>query len=105
MLTIWRVAARPHNKPLRDLGLKMKVTVECECTPAEARAFLGLPDVQPLNDRMVEEMQKRFDANVAMMKPEELYKNWMAFGGQAQEQFFKLMTAAANSGMGGPTKG
>ena len=29
----------------------MKVNVEVECTPAEARAFLGLPDVTPLNER------------------------------------------------------
>jgi hypothetical protein len=79
----------------------MKVKVEVECTPVEARAFLGLPDVTPLNDHLVNEMRKRFDANVNMMKPEELMKSWMSFGGQAQEQFMKLMGAAAASGMGG----
>ena len=26
----------------------MKVTVEVECTPEEARQFLGLPDVVPM---------------------------------------------------------
>ena len=26
----------------------MKVTVDIDCTPADARAFLGLPDVTPL---------------------------------------------------------
>jgi hypothetical protein len=26
----------------------MKITVEVECTPEEARQFLGLPDVKPL---------------------------------------------------------
>jgi hypothetical protein len=75
----------------------MKVNVEIECTPAEARAFFGLPDVTGLNDHMVEEMKKRLDANLAMAAPEELMKNWMAFGGQASEQFMKLMTAAAGS--------
>lgn len=79
----------------------MKVTVEIDCTPVEARAFLGLPDVTPLNDHLVAEMQKRFDSNVAMLKPEELMKSWMSFGGQAQEQFMKLMSAAASAGMGG----
>ena len=34
-------------------------------------------------------------ANIAAIQPEELLKNWMAFGGQAQEQFLKLMSAAA----------
>jgi len=78
----------------------MKLNVEIDCTPAEARAFLGLPDVSGLNDHLVEEMKKRLDANIAMVAPEELMKNWMAFGGQASEQFMKLM-AAASGGLGG----
>ncbi|HZZ37456.1 MAG TPA: DUF6489 family protein [Caulobacteraceae bacterium] len=77
----------------------MKVTLHVECTPQEARAFLGLPDVSSLNDHMVAEMKKRMDANIAMAAPEELMKNWMAFGGQASEQFMKLMTAAASAGL------
>ena len=72
----------------------MKVNVEIDCTPAEARAFLGLPDVTPLNEAMVAEMQKRMQANVAAMQPEELMKTWMGFGLQAQEQFRKLMEGA-----------
>ena len=72
----------------------MKVTIEIDCTPAEARAFMGLPDVAPLNDRLVEEMQKRMTANMAAMQPEELMKSWTAFGVQAQDQFRRLMEAA-----------
>ena len=72
----------------------MKFNVEVECTPAEARAFLGLPDVTPLNDAMVAEMQKRMEANVAAMQPEELMKTWTSFGLQAQDHFRRLMEAA-----------
>jgi hypothetical protein len=79
----------------------MKIELEIECTPAEARAFLGLPDVSALNDHLVAEMQKRMDANMAALAPEELMKNWMAFGAGAQEQFMKLMTAAAGAKPGG----
>ena len=75
----------------------MKVTVDVECTPAEARAFLGLPDVTALNDHMVAEMQRRMDENLSAMRPEELMKNWFAFGGQATEQFRKLMMAATGN--------
>ena len=83
----------------------MKVNVEIDCTPAEARAFLGLPDVAALNDHLVAEMKKRMDANIAMAAPEELMKTWMAFGGQAQEQFMKLMTAAAGASLRGKPGG
>ena len=31
----------------------MKVTIEVDCTPVEARTFLGLPDVTPLNEHLV----------------------------------------------------
>ena len=76
----------------------MKLNVQIDLTPAEARAFLGLPDVSAVNAHLVEEMQKRLDANLAMAAPEELMRSWMAFGGQAQEQFLKLMAAAAKGG-------
>lgn len=72
----------------------MKLNVEIDCTPAEARAFLGLPDVTVLNDHLVKEMQKRMDANMAMVSPDELMKNWAAFGAGAQEHFRKLMNVA-----------
>jgi len=73
----------------------MKITLNVDCSPEEARAFLGLPDVTGLNEVMVSEMQTRLKANMAALQPEELMKNWMAFGGQATEHFRKLMTAAA----------
>ena len=79
----------------------MKMKIEVECSPEEARAFLGLPDVTPLNDHLVNEMKKRFDTNVSMLQPEELMKSWFSLGGQAQEQFRKLMTAAATAAMSG----
>lgn len=75
----------------------MKMNVEVECTPIEARAFLGLPNVEPLNDHLVAEMKRRMEENMAMMQPEELMKSWMSFGVQAQEQFRRLMEMAATS--------
>ena len=69
----------------------MKMTIEVDCTPEEARRFLGLPDVSALNEQLVKEMQARMSANMAALAPEELMKSWMAFGAGAQEQFRKLM--------------
>lgn len=78
----------------------MKMTIEIDCTPQEARAFLGLPDVTVLNEALIGEMQKRMEANINMLAPEELIKNWTAFGAGAQEQFRQLMQSAVNMGMG-----
>lgn len=79
----------------------MKMTIEVDCSPEEARRFLGLPDVTALNARLVDEMQARMAANMQALSSEELMKNWMAFGAGAQESFRKLMEA----GMSAATKG
>lgn len=80
----------------------MKVTVEVDCTPVEARAFMGLPDVTPLNEQIVAEMQARLTSNMSMLAPDELMKNWMAFGVGAQEQFRNLMATAVSNATGKP---
>jgi hypothetical protein len=74
----------------------MKVKMEVECSPEEARAALGLPDVTGINEVMVAEMQARMKSNMAALAPEELLKTWFSLGGQAQEHFRKLMTAATS---------
>ncbi len=79
----------------------MNLKIEVDCSPEEARAFLGLPDVSGLNAHLIEEMKKRMDSNMNLLQPDELMKTWMSYGGQATEQFRKLMTAAATAGMSG----
>jgi hypothetical protein len=75
----------------------MKVKMEIECTAEEARAALGLPDVSTLNAHMVAEVQKRMDANLSSLQPEELLKSWTMFGDRAQEQFRKILNVATGT--------
>jgi len=35
----------------------MKFTVDVDCTPEEARRFLGLPDLSPVHDAYVDKMK------------------------------------------------
>ena len=74
----------------------MKMTLNVECTPEEARRFVGLPDVTPLNEMLVREMSNRAEENMKLMSPDTMMKSWMSFGGQAQDAFMKLMTSAAS---------
>lgn len=82
----------------------MKVTVNVECTPEEARAFLGLPNVAPINDAFVNAMKERVEANIDAVKPEQLMKNWYSMGGMMTDQMLGIMTAAA-SGVAKGSKG
>ena len=57
----------------------MKVTMEMDMTPEEARAFMGLPDVAPMQKKMMEEMQARMKAAFDANDPEGMMRAWMPF--------------------------
>jgi hypothetical protein len=65
----------------------MKITINVDCTPEEAGAFLGQPDLKPMQDELMQEMRKM--AGVAAMDPAEILRTWMpAMTGRAQMQDF-----------------
>lgn len=72
----------------------MKVTVEIDCTPAEARQFLGLPDVEVLQKKIMSEVEQRMLAEMDRFSPESTLKGWLNFSpasmGPMQEAFGKL---------------
>ena len=73
----------------------MKVTVDIDCTPEEARTFLGLPDVKPMQEQMMQELQDRMTATVRSMSPEEMMKTWLPAGMAGLEQMQQLFTRFA----------
>ncbi len=52
----------------------MKVTVDIDCTPEEARRFLGLPDVAPLQEAMMAQMKAQMEKAATAMDPESFMK-------------------------------
>jgi hypothetical protein len=57
----------------------MKVHIEMDMTPEEARTFMGLPDVKPMQQKMMEEMQGRMKAAFDANDPEGMMRAWMPF--------------------------
>ena len=55
----------------------MKVTVNVDCTPEEARAFFGLPDVAPMQEAVLNEVQDRILKNMAAMDVDTLMRVWL----------------------------
>lgn len=82
----------------------MKITVDIDCTPEEARSFLGLPDVRPMQDALMKQMQDRISANLAAMDPEVLAKTWLPVGIQSLEQVQKMMWSQMTAAMSGKDK-
>ena len=91
----------------------MKIHVDIDCTPDEARRFLGLPDVTPMQTAVMEELQNRMLAGLQAMDPEQLMQTWMQgvlpVGLQSWDQMQKAfwtqmsgMAAAGDPGKEGP---
>jgi Family of unknown function (DUF6489) len=55
----------------------MKFKVDIDCTPDEARAFLGLPDIKPLQEALLPEVEERLRATLKAMDPEAMLKTWL----------------------------
>ncbi|MFO0475298.1 MAG: DUF6489 family protein [Alphaproteobacteria bacterium] len=73
----------------------MKITIEVDCTPAEARAFMGLPDVEPLQAEVMAEIQRRVMNALSMTDPQQLLKTWAPWSAQGMEAFQTFAKAAA----------
>jgi hypothetical protein len=68
----------------------MKVNVEVTCTPEEARAFFGLPDIKPMQDRIMGEIEERLKSSLNSMNPEQVFKTWLPASMQGVEQMQQM---------------
>lgn len=77
----------------------MKINFDIDCTPEEARAFMGLPNIAPMQERLMKEMEDRLHANMNSLDPETLIKTWMPMSFQGwnemQKTFWDQMKAGA----------
>lgn len=71
----------------------MKVTIDIDCTPEEARSFMGLPDISAAQEAVVEAWQKQAMEAMSSMDPQSLFTAWAPGGGpgggEGWEQFQK----------------
>ena len=83
----------------------MRLTINIDCTPEEARAFFGMPNVAPMNEMIVSEMTRRAKDNLdTLADPERFMAQMMMMGGKGLEQFQGLMGAAMSGATGGGKK-
>jgi hypothetical protein len=68
----------------------MKITIEVDCTPIEARKFFGLPDVEPLQAAMMTKLEERISEEMNRFSPEALMKSWFSLFPQNTEWVQKM---------------
>ena len=73
----------------------MKINFDIECTPEELRGFFGLPDVKPMQERLMKEVEEGMRTNLKALDPEAMLKTWLPAGlkgfEQLQEMFLNQM--------------
>ena len=68
----------------------MKINVKVDCTPEEARRFMGLPDLTPVHDAYVAQLVDTVKNGVSSDAMESMLKSW----GPMSDAGFKMWQQA-----------
>ena len=71
----------------------MKATIEIDCTPDELRATMGLPDVKPLQENLMKDLETRIKDAADRMAPENIIRSWFSMMPIQSEQLRNLFNA------------
>jgi hypothetical protein len=86
----------------------MKFNVDVECTPEEARSFLGLPDLKPIHDLYIRSVLDTMSGQTNLEQMERMFRGLSPLGDAGMKLFSSLMDigiGAAGSGSVPPKKG
>lgn len=72
----------------------MKVTIEIDCTPEEARRAVGLPDLTPLHARYLATMGEAMDGQLRPEAVEAMMRSWAPMG-EAGMTLWRTLLAGA----------
>ncbi len=77
----------------------MKIRIKVDMTPVEMREFLGLPNVQPLQEEMLESLRRRMQSGIDDFDPVQMMRPFVApdpAGMEAmQKAFWKSLSTLA----------
>ena len=75
----------------------MKIHMDVDMTPDEARALVGLPDVKPMQAAMMGEVEARMKKALTAMEPDALIRTWLPASLQGLEQWQKFLWSRVSS--------
>ena len=76
----------------------MKITLDIDCTPEEARTFFGLPDLTGVNAVLTHELERRTRENMdTLADPKVFWDRAMTAGAGSMDAFAALFARAAKT--------
>lgn len=76
----------------------MKINVDIDCTPEEMRTMFGLPDVKPMQNALMAEIEAKAKKALQAMEPDALFKMWLPASIQGFEQWQKFVWSQLRRG-------
>jgi hypothetical protein len=87
----------------RSLGARaVKISIEIDCTPEEARVFMGLPDVKPMQEAVLAKMERQMLDGIEALAPESVLKSWMGVLPPGAEQMRDAFMGMLKTGFSQP---
>jgi hypothetical protein len=94
--------ARVPRDDVGERSRSMKIKFDIDCTPEELRSFFGLPDVRPMQEELLKDVEERMRASLKALDPETMLKTWLPAGlkgfEQLQEMFMSQMAGRPGGG-------
>ncbi|MDQ2877516.1 MAG: DUF6489 family protein [Pseudomonadota bacterium] len=74
----------------------MKINVEVDCTPEEARRFMGLPDLTPVHDKYVATLTGAMDGVAPSELIDNMMKSWAPMSDAGMNMWRKLFESSGS---------
>lgn len=58
----------------------MKITMDVDCTPEEARRLVGLPDMSSVHEIYLEKIRRTVDEGITPESIEQMMRGWAPMG-------------------------
>ena len=79
----------------------MKITVDVDCTPEEARRFMGLPDLTPVHDAYIGRLVETVSSgSVPTDLIEGIVRSWAPMGEAGLRMWQQLLERAGGAAKG-----
>lgn len=82
----------------------MNVKIDIDITPEEMRRLMGLPDVQPFHEELVDRLRENLRVGEEGYDPLSLFKPYMNSAVNSMDMFQNFMNGVMSGGTGSATK-
>lgn len=77
----------------------MKISVDIDCTPEEARRFMGLPDLSSIHEAYLSKMRSAIEQGITPDMIQSMIQAWSPMGEAGMNMWRQIL-----DNMGGTTK-